>query len=820
MRGLLADCRHAVRLYVRTPGASLVAIAVLVIAMAFVGAFLSLYVDLVLRLHPGYQPGQRLVTVIQSDGVAYGGIPLAMIERINEEMPQLGGLAGLGGAPVGVSVGPEREPARIVQVTREWFPSLRPIMALGRGFEYEDYLPDAEPAIIISTAYWQQHFGSDPGVIGRTLELNIAAPSSPFAAPAASASSNEPVPFRIVGVITPALNGTSRGSVDLWSPFERFARLYEPNVERTLQNPTFWTFYRRDAGTTSAAVLRELNARYSAAGMELGLRPGFRLDGVEGLAFDIEAHRQARSQLKLFLAGSVLLALVAAANVSLFLLARAPGRRRELAIRMAVGAAFGRISRQLATESALLVVVAAALGLLASIWLNAWLRSLALMQGVEWQRVVLLDWRVLGMVGAVLLVLVLLVGLTPILDLKRAGIAAGSRQVSARATPVQRIAGTAQVAIACTLGGAAVAFAWYLAWAVFGDPGYTTRDLYLTRFFAPFDPQATPASALLAQDRRRDTLLTVPGISDVSFGTLFPEPNARPDIFMLQSPVNSAEVLEIGSALVDARFVDLLGLDLIAGRAPRAGEPNVALVNRRLARQIFGRDDVAGESLALSATIGPAGSEPLTTIVGVLEDVSFRHPLGDIRPMAFRSGNGISNGLLLIQSSLGTAALQQSLQGLIDSGALEIRIDQAVPLRALLGETMAGDRVRGLLTMTAAGLVVLLAGFGFYGTQRYLVAAGRREYAIRASLGAGPRALGRLVLARGLLLGLPGLVAGALLAFIAVAWLRDDFISRAVPPAAVTLIVVGGLALLVLAACAGPARQARATQPAPLLRED
>ena len=119
-----------------------------------------------------------------------------------------------------------------------------------------------------------------------------------------------------------------------------------------------------------------------------------------------------------------------------------------------------------------------------------------------------------------------------------------------------------------------------------------------------------------------------------------------------------------------------------------------------------------------------------------------------------------------------------------------------------------------------ASLVVLLAALGFYGTQRYLVAAGRREYAIRASLGAGPRALGRLVVWRGLLLGLPGLVAGALLAFIIVAWLRDDYVSREISAVGVTVWVVIGLIGLLLAASLGPARAARHTRPAPLLRED
>ena len=132
----------------------------------------------------------------------------------------------------------------------------------------------------------------------------------------------------------------------------------------------------------------------------------------------------------------------------------------------------------------------------------------------------------------------------------------------------------------------------------------------------------------------------------------------------------------------------------------------------------------------------------------------------------------------------------------------------------------ADERARGMLTIGAALVVVILASIGFHGIQRYLVGAGRREYAIRASLGAGPKSLGRLVMRRGLTLGLPGLVLGALLAYIVVTWLRDGFVSREISPAVVTVAVVAGLLLLLAAANIGPARQASRTQPAPLLRED
>jgi ABC-type antimicrobial peptide transport system permease subunit len=174
----------------------------------------------------------------------------------------------------------------------------------------------------------------------------------------------------------------------------------------------------------------------------------------------------------------------------------------------------------------------------------------------------------------------------------------------------------------------------------------------------------------------------------------------------------------------------------------------------------------------------------------------------------------------VIESSLPADALRQELQALYDSGASERQPNSVRPLSDLRESMIAPDKARGLLTISTASLVVLMAAFGFYGTQRYLVSAGRREYAVRAALGASPKLLGRLVLARGLMLSLPGLVLGAPFAFVLVNWLRDEYLSREISPGLITAYVIIGIVLLVLAAALGPSRQAMRTQPAPLLHQD
>jgi putative ABC transport system permease protein len=811
----MTDIRHAIRIYLGTPVACSIAIFSLAIAMAFVSAFLTLYIDMI-RPHQGFEPGGRLITVIQTDGVANGGVSLDFIERANEQVTSVDAFSGIAPfftAPVIMTS--TNESVLIAQVTREFFPDLRPRMVLGRGLRPEDHDPEAEPVVVISYPIWQDVYDGDRNVLGETLELRSPVMSSlgrnsPGGVPETVTA------LRIVGVISPELASTSQGDTGIWVPYERFIRNYQDNPAAIARGTIFWSFFRRQPGVSDSAVLQELNARFVDSDADLGIRPGFRLDGIEGVAFDIAAQRQAHDQLKLFLAGSVLLAIVAASNLSLFLLARAPGRRRELGIRMSVGASMKRLARQLATEAGLLVFVSSLLGVVISVWLNAYLQNLAWLDGVEWRDVSLFDWRVLSLIGVAITVLTVFVSLAPIQGLKRLGIAASSRQVAARATLAQRIAGTAQVGIACTLGGAAIAFGWHLGSMMLGDPGYSTRNLYVADISPRFSAPPSPESMIVTASRRREAILSLPGVTDIAFGALFPGPNARTVSGTQPHPVNSGELLEAGFVSIDYRYVELLGLNLVHGRLPDENEADVTLVNQTLARQVWGREDVVGESMLFSVSGGSA-----TEIIGVLEDVSFAHPFGDIQPLYFPTGDGgFVSRQVLIESTLGTAALNQSIQGLIDLGQLEENLFSLNPLSDLRADTFAADRVRGLLTISTAMLVVLLACFGFYGTLRYLVAAGRREYAIRSALGAGPRALGRLVFGRGLLLTLPGLVIGMFCSFILVAWLRDDFVSRETSPAVVTAAVLFGLVLLFLVASLGPARQARRTQPAPLLREE
>jgi ABC-type lipoprotein release transport system permease subunit len=833
MSGLSADVRHAVRLYARTPGASLVAVAVLAVGIAFIGAFLSLYVDLALRPHPGYEDGGRIATIGQNTGTDLTGITYEAVRRIADEMTSIEAAAMY--QDTTVLAGTDGEQVTASMVSEGFFSGLRPRLALGEGLPDEAHASDAEPFVVLSYDYWQERFGGDRNVIGNFIEIGRpsndvgmpgrAPPPAEAASDAEAEDEETTAQFRVVGVMANSprnlvpYQATSSFEPAIWLPLERAYPLLGVDASRLPRLATGGTLVRRLPGVPVASVASELRARFGAEPELWNGRPGTELDAIEGVVSNSVTHKEAKRQLELFLAASVLLALVAALNVSLFLVARAPGRRRELGIRLAVGAPLGRVARQLATEAGLLVVAAAVLGLVGSIWLSLYLRGLAFLQQAEWRDISLLDWRVVALAALILLPLTLVVALAPILGLKRVGIGAASRQLAARATTVQRIAGNTQIAVAGLFGGAAVAFGWQLGSMLLAHPGFEIRD----RFFmqsqvagvARERSRAASASAVaqLELGRWRDAVEAIPGVKAIAFGSPVPGTGGANFPVQIPDPTDPANEIGIYVGRVERQFIDLLGLRVIHGRASEIDETGVLLVNETLARTVWGRENVIGERLPGNPRWGNEGAE----IVGVLEDVSFGHPAEPAKPYVFTTSDYF--GTAVVETELSGADLQQALSE-IDSTEFNVQVFGLSPLESMRNELFAPDRARGFLTIAAATLVVLLAAFGFYGTQRYLVAAGRREYAIRNALGAGPDALGRLVIVRGVLLCLPGLVLGALLAFVAVAWLRGDYISPRVLPGLVTLGVTAGLLALLAAASMGPAREARRTQPALLLRED
>lgn len=822
MTGLAADLIHALRVYRKTPASSGLAVVILAIAMAIVTAFLSLWSDLSLRDARGFERGAELISIGQTDGRRVLPISYALLERINDEVTAIDSTAGILLTTQYFDRDGQRAPLSIEVVTKGYFIDMGPVVQLGRGFDEADHDAQAEPVVVISDTFWRQEFAARPDVLGRTLRMY--GPNFVIRTPDGEARAAEKwQDYRIVGVMGPALPGTFAAGAAAWAPYEQSAPVFfgdaGPNFVNMAQ---LRAIARLTPGANPNAARSELEGRYADVGMELGRIPETRMDALAGLVLDLNARRAALQQIRLFLAGSILLALVAACNVSLFLLSRAPGRQRELAIRMSVGAPLRRLARQLATEAGLIVIGAAAIGVLLSLWLAVVIRELPFLQGAAWSEVIRLDWRILLLVIAFAAILTLLVSLAPVMSLRRLQIGAGTRAVSARAGIAQQLAGAAQITVAGVIGAAALAFVWHLVALGRIDPGFAAPSVYIVALEPPeFDlgNRASEEALVLERDRRREVIAAIPAVEAVGFGTAGPGFDRSLMSTQLAPPDSPDDRFIVRINTADPGYFDLLGVGLVDGRAFEESDRNEVVINATLARRLWGRTDVAGESIPFG---GPPGSNAARReVIGVIADVAFGHPENDIEPMMFFHGSGaLPLEWVLIRSSAGVADLRSELQAPIDSGELDITITSIDRVEQSWGTVLAADRARTWLTVASAIFVVVLAAFGYYGTQRFLVAAGRREYAILAALGAGPRALGRLVFGRGLLQGVPGLVLGSLLGFIVVAWMKDGFVAATVSPTAITVVVLAGLLALLLCATAGPARQARSTDPGPLLKEE
>jgi putative ABC transport system permease protein len=806
MRGFTEDVRHAWRIFRRSPAASLFAVIALAVGMASIAATFSFLDDLVLRPHSGFPDADRLVTITQTNGSQFDRLSPLLLEQLASKMSSVEALSGVNETNL---TWRDHESVRQVQVelvTHRFTDELKPSLRLGAAFSTHDHLPDAAPVLILSERFWRERLAADPQIIGKTLTLSggpqavAIRPDGTLEAPV-----DHTLAYRVIGVFSRGLTGTFRSDTDMWMPFEQAGPLFVSTGKVLPRSRWLRVLGRLRLGATIGALRQELATRYHTADdPTVGVQPNARLEVIGGVVMDMGKQRAVRRQVALLLSACGLLVLVAAGNVSLFIFSQAPRRRRELAVRMAVGAPQGRLARQLITEAGVLVAAATILGLLVSTWLGALLRGLPMLRDAEWRTVSVFDWRVLVMVMLAALLVTMLVSLSPVMGIRQSGIAATSRLASARPGVAQWCAESAQIAIATVLAGVAVAFIWYLIVLDGVDRGISASNVYVVDLLVPNPERVfTVKKEEVLSDKQHmgEVISSLPAVQSITFGGGVPgmltsyEARIPPKVGETHEPI-SATVISADSA-----YLNMLGIRLLRGVYAKAGQSGSVVVNETFARHIWSRLDVTGEIFNLF------GDQ--VQVVGVARDAMYGHPSAKPAAIVFAPYIRISyEDRILIRSTASAEQLRRQLQAKVDQGALHLDIRSVRRVDDVWGDVLAPDRARALLTTSLAVLVVVLAAFGFYGTQRYLVSAGKREYAIRRSIGANPRSTRLLVLRRGLLLAVPGLLVGLPMAYICLEWLRGELISDAVPTLSITVLVTSAVAILLISATLGPAQEA------------
>jgi putative ABC transport system permease protein len=654
----------------------------------------------------------------------------------------------------------------------------------GRTLAEADERPDAAPVVMIGERLWRRQFESSPDVVGRTVKVDGAATT-------------------IVGVL-PSSFRVFNSSNQVFAPPATAA----PRDRRSLR-----VVARLRPGVAidgAAAELRALAVSAGAGGPDEGVwRPGLRpLDEV--------MWADARPVYVLLLVAAALLLALVAANVANLLLARAEGRRQEFAIRVVCGAGPLRLMRQLLTEGLFLAFVAGAIGLLTCVWL----RQILVATFPEMTELVV-DARVFGFAFAASLVSGMALGFAPAasVSVSDPGVVLGSGAPIGSSTRhrLGRVLAAAQLAVAAALiGGGGLLFQ-----AASGlrsiDPGFDSEHLLTARVDLPGAAYAGSARRLAFYDEARARLTRLAGVQMVAVVSELPLNGglARLPIEVSGTTAPPGASLEMAVKAVEPAYFRTLAIARLAGdgftQRDGPGAPPVAVVNRTLARALWG-----SEAAAVGSHIR-VGDDPWRRIAGVVADarqVLTEPPASELYlPIAQQPATVVS---FVIRTAGDPMTLAPAVHATIRS------VDPDVPVSDLWSMTMIVDGYFPAPIAAAFGGVgvvsLALGAIGLYGTVAFLTARRTREFGVRLALGAGRARLVRAVLLEGLRLTAAGTAAGLVCATLVGLALSRRF--EGVRPAdpGVFATVALTLAVVSLAACLVPAWRAGRMSPSTALR--
>jgi predicted permease len=810
--GLAQDLRYAVRLLRRQPRFACLVGLTMAWGICATTALFSVTYGVLIKPLPW--PAAEDVVVLEEtrggNAPRFGAFTNAAYLAWREEATTIEGLAAWSQRMVTLGGAGEPERIRITTASASLFPvlGLRPL--IGDLFTEAN---EAAPVVVIAEGLWRQRFGADPGVLGTIVQLDGNAHTVVGVLPDALAfpdrQSRAWVPF----VVRPA-------SGNLLSMFNAVARL-KPGVTaaQAAAEGTGRGRYAPDTGMTTTAI-------FGGAGpIEISAEP-----------LRVALTADVRQPLIVLLTAVVLLLVTATANVASLQLARATTRRREIAIRAALGAGSARVTRQLLVENLLLGFLGGGAGL-ALAWILH--RLMPALLPADFPRIDDLGIDtvvVLFAVGTSILTGVLF-GLIPALRLRRlnlveslsedgaASVGAGSRSRTAQARMI--IMG-GQVAIACVLlVGASLLGRSFLA-LLHADRGFDPADVMTARL--SFPAAAYPEERRFAiMGQILDRLVAHPSVAHAGFTSELPlTPGGSSAAFSMPSRTGGGMIqVQASPRIVSPRFFSAIGMRLIAGRAFTDSDTETSqiavVVNRAFAQRYLG-DTPLGIRLPMAGYSAPSGESLDSTVIGVVDDVRYLTAGTVSQPELYYSHRQLGGRLpvpvvtLLVRTSNDPAPLAQAIRTAVREADAGLAPDVVRSLEERLMTTLARPRLYAVLLGGFAAFALAIAAVGLFGVLSYTVAQRSRELALRTALGARQVDIVKLVVQQGLAVTAVGLFAGVTGSL----WMTRAIATQlygvtthdAVTYAAVPLLLVAVAAL----ACYAPARRAARLDPLTVLK--
>jgi putative ABC transport system permease protein len=789
---MVQDLRYGARMLRKNPGFTAVAALTLALGVGANTAIFSVVNAVLLRPLPYAKAEELAAMYVTPDGEARWPFSPDAYLNLKRRNTVFSGLAALSnkGWPVNLTGRGAPERLRGFQISSNLFPTLGVAPGRGRSFLAEEDKPGANRVVVISHELWRR-FGADPGLVGQSLTLNG-------------------VPYNVIGVMPPDFRYFTK--TDLWTPLA-FTAADEGDSGNYLE-----LIGRLKPGVGFERAGAEVDDIVRERRLDKSVELHARLDPPQSMMT-----REVRPMLLTLFAAVGFVLLIACVNLANLLLARGGVRRRELAIRSAMGAGRRRVIRQLLVESAILALIGGAGGLLLAGWGVRFLAGgLPEYLGDANAHVALLklDTTALGFTLAVSLLTSLLFGLAPALQLSKVNLNEALKEGGRVAESRGRLRAAlvvAEVAAAMVLlvgGGLTLKSFWKLAKV---NPGYEPAGV-LTAMIDPSGERYKEPVQINAL--YEDLLSRVAGIPGVRYAGVINSLNSSTPFSVAEHapvPANREPVAQQNQASAD--YFKAMGIPLRAGRFfdsrdDKSAAP-VVIIDESLARQVFPGENPVGKHLDFWKK-----SHEIVGVVGGARYWDLRHrPLPHIY-VSYLQENWGSMSLVVRAQTGDPTRLTAPIRGALAAIDRNQPVHSFKTLEASFSELIAPEKFTTRLLAGFAALAAALAAIGIYGVMSYAVAQRTREIGVRMALGAQARDVLKAVLKQGMAL----VAAGAAIGLIASLWLTrliTDLLFGVKTTDAATLIAASSLLVAVaLFACLVPARRATRIDPLRALREE
>jgi predicted permease len=833
MGTLLQDVSYGLRMLVKKPTFTIVAVLTLALGVGANTTIFSIVNAVLLRSLPFPDPDRLVRIYFNNPGVGLRGVRFSVPEfdDLRTQTDVFEDVSVIVFGPTNLTGVKQPEHLEMMEVSPNYFSMLGATPELGRLFGHQDFALGFAPVVVISDALWRRSYGADPGVLGRSLRLD-----------------NDL--YTIVGVLSPGFRnpGSTIPAVEVWitcgfsgDPFPASARGL-----RILPG----AIARLKPGLTLAQAQARLDA------LTANLRREFANDyppqakwTVEIVPLQQSLVGKVRPMLVVLMAAVILIVFVVSLNIGSLLLARASGRQQEMAMRAAMGASGGRMIRQMLTESLLLAFIGGIAGLTtAAIALKVVLRFVP--ANLPRLGEVNIDWRVLGFALLISVATGLLFGLAPAIQSSKAGLASTMREgsrgsgYSAKAGRMRDALMVSQLAFAVVLMVGAGLLLETLRDLLRQNPGFNPSQVVTANIYLPHpnNPQLDPYLTFEQQIPFNRELLrranAIPGVELAAITSNLPAADTinsdaaaygatnHNSLAIEDRPTESSGDLSAEIIRISPDYFRVIQTPLVEGRffteADENGKLPVVIIDEATARRYWWPDhDPVGRRLRIRLRFGQNPVNPWSTVVGVVKNI--KHDGLDVDgvphlyvPLNQFLGRSLS---LALRTSLPTSTLEAQIRGAIQSVDPGLPVFGVTSMDEVLDASLASRRFSTNLVAGFAGGALLLASIGIYGLLAYMVGQRSREIGLRLALGAQRADILRLVLGKGVVLAGLGIVTGVIFSASTASMMASLLYGVRPHDPAVFLMVPLLLLVVAIAASYIPAWLATKVDPIVALRE-